>query len=83
MTKINISLKYHCQPICIQTQIYLHQVRWTQVMVTPTQNAVPNNSDNVGSPQHAMMQAHVRSQIVKNYSTMPKCDGVLVDRDNI
>ena len=52
-------------------------------MVIPTQNVVPNNSDNVRSHQHATMQAQVRSQIIRNYSTMPEFDGVSVDRDNI
>ena len=30
-----------------------------------------------------MMQAQVRSQIIRNYSTMLKFDGISVDRDNI
>ena len=52
-------------------------------MVIPTQDVVPNNSDNVRSSQHEMMQAQVRSKIIRNYSTMPIFDGVSVDRDNI
>ena len=51
--------------------------------VIPTQDVVPNNTDNVGSSQHAMIQAQVRSQIIRNYYTIPKFDGVSVDRDNI
>ena len=52
-------------------------------MVIPTQDVIPNNSDNVRTPQHAMMQIQVKSQIIRNYSTMPKFDGVSVDRENV
>ena len=52
-------------------------------MVIPTEDVVPNNSCNVRYSQHAMMQAQFRSQIIRNYSTMPKFVGVSMDRDNI
>ena len=52
-------------------------------MVIPTQEVVPNNSNNVRSSKHSMMQAQGRSQIIRNYSTMPKFDGIWVDRENI
>ena len=52
-------------------------------MVIPTQEVVPNNSNNVRSSKHSMMQAQGRSQIIRNYSSMPKFDGIWVDRENI
>ena len=50
-------------------------------MVKPTQDVVPNNSDNVRSSEQAMMQAQVRYKIITSYFTMPKFDVISVDRD--
>ena len=53
---------------------------WT---VIPSQDVVLNNTDNMRSTQEAPIQAQARSQIFRNYTNMPKYDGVSVDKDNI
>ena len=55
---LNQSTPYSYNPNNKLTQNPISNLRDPNSMVTPTQNVVPNNTDNLGSSQHAMMEAH-------------------------
>ena len=65
------STLYSFNPNTKPTQDLVSNFQDQNLTVIPTQL---NNTDNVGPKQQAMMQAQARSQILRNYTTMPKFD---------